>query len=251
MERNGRLDRGDGVELAWRMVPGREPVVTFLHGFRSDMSGDKAETLAALCAARGQAMLRFDCSGHGASGGDFADGTIGRWRDDALAVIDALAPGPLLLAGSSMGGWLALLVALARPRRVRALVGVAAAPDFTETQMWQAMTQDERATLMRDGRLIAPNAYGEPYPLTRALIEEGRHHLLLAAPIRLACPVRLLHGQQDADVPWQTALRLAERIEGADIQVTLVKDGEHRLSRPQDLALLGRTVGALLGEDGA
>jgi pimeloyl-ACP methyl ester carboxylesterase len=251
MERNGRLDRGDGVELAWRMLPGRQPTVTFLHGFRSDMGGEKADALAALSAARGQAMLRFDCSGHGASGGDFADGTIGRWRDDALAVIDALAPGPLLLAGSSMGGWLALLVALARPRRVRALVGIAAAPDFTETQMWQAMTPDERATLLRDGRLIAPGAYGDPYPLTRALIEEGRHHLLLAAPIRLACPVRLLHGQQDADVPWQTALRLAERIEGADVQVTLIKDGEHRLSRPRDLALLGRTVGALLGEDGA
>jgi pimeloyl-ACP methyl ester carboxylesterase len=233
------------------MLPGRQPTVTFLHGFRSDMGGEKADALAALSAARGQAMLRFDCSGHGASGGDFADGTIGRWRDDALAVIDALAPGPLLLAGSSMGGWLALLVALARPRRVRALVGIAAAHDFTETQMWQAMTPDERATLLRDGRLIAPGAYGDPYPLTRALIEEGRHHLLLAAPIRLACPVRLLHGQQDADVPWQTALRLAERIEGADVQVTLIKDGEHRLSRPRDLALLGRTVGALLGEDGA
>jgi pimeloyl-ACP methyl ester carboxylesterase len=251
MERNGRLNRGDGVELAWRMLPGREPVLTFLHGFRSDMSGDKAEALATLATERGQAMLRFDCSGHGVSDGDFADGTIGRWRDDALAVIDALAPGSLLLVGSSMGGWLALLVALARPTRVRALVGIAAAPDFTETQMWQAMTPDERATLVREGRLMTPSAYGEPYPLTRALIEEGRHHLLLDAPIRLACPVRLLHGQRDADVPWETALRLAERIEAADVQVTLVKDGEHRLSRPQDLALLRRTVAALLGEDGA
>jgi pimeloyl-ACP methyl ester carboxylesterase len=215
------------------------------------MNGTKAQAVAAWAARKGRGSLRFDYFGHGASSGDFRKGTISRWRDDALAVLDAIAPGPLLLVGSSMGGWLALLVALARRPRVRALVGIAAAADFTETLMWQAMTQDERATLMRDGRLIVPSAYGEPYPLTRALIEEGRRHLLLAAPIRLACPVRLLHGQQDADVPWETALRLAERIEGTDVQVTLVKDGEHRLSRPQDLALLGRTVGALLGEDGA
>jgi pimeloyl-ACP methyl ester carboxylesterase len=250
MERTGRLDRGDGIELAWRLLPGRAPVLTFLHGFRSDMRGEKAETLAALAAARGQAMLRFDCSGHGASGGEFASGSIGRWRDDALAVIDAIAPGPLLLVGSSMGGWLALLVALARGPRVRGLVGIAAAPDFTETLLWQAMMPDERATLLRDGRLIVASDYGEPFALTRELIEEGRRHLLLEAPIRLACPVRLLHGQQDADVPWQTALRLAERLEATDVQVTLVKDGAHRLSRPQDLALIARTVAALLGEDG-
>ena len=251
MERHGRLDRGDGVELAWRMLPGRQPTVVFLHGFRSDMTGEKAEAVAGLCAGRGQAMLRFDCSGHGASGGAFEDGTVGRWRDDALTAIDRLAPGPLVLVGSSMGGWLALLVALARPERIRGLVGIAAAPDFTETLMWQAMTPEERATLLRDGSLMLPSAYSEPYLLTRGLIEEGRRHLLLGNAIHLDCPVRLLHGQRDADVPWGTALRVAERLDAADVQVTLLKDGEHRLSRPHDLALLARTVGALLGEDGA
>ena len=148
--------------------------MVFLPGFRSDMTGDKATALAAFCAERGQAMLRFDYSGHGASGGRFEDGTIGRWTDDALAVIDRLTEGPLVLVGSSMGGWIALLAALARPDRVAALIGIAAAPDFTETLMWEAMTFEQRATLMRDGVLPRPSQYGEPYPITRALIEDGR-----------------------------------------------------------------------------
>ena len=223
----------------------------FLPGFRSDMTGDKATALAAFCAERGQAMLRFDYSGHGASGGRFEDGTIGRWTDDALAVIDRLTEGPLILVGSSMGGWIALLAALARPDRVAALIGIAAAPDFTEALMWQAMTVEQRATLMRDGVMHRPSQYGEPYPITRALIEDGRTQLLLNAPIALDCPVRLLHGQDDPDVPWELALRIAERVTGPDVQVILVKDGDHRLSRPQDLALLRRTLAPLLGQDGA
>jgi pimeloyl-ACP methyl ester carboxylesterase len=251
METTGRLDRGDGVELAWAALAGNQPTVVFLPGFRSDMTGDKATALAAFCAARGQAMLRLDYSGHGSSGGRFEDGTIGRWTDDALAVIDRQTEGPLVLVGSSMGGWIALLVALARPQRITALIGIAAAPDFTEALMWQAMTFAERAALMRDGVVHAPSQYGEPYPITCALIEDGRTRLLLNAPIAIDCPVRLLHGQQDPDVPWEMALRISEQLIGNDVQINLVKDGDHRLSRPQDLALLCRTLGAVLGQDAA
>lgn len=247
----GRLDRGDGIALAWTRQEGDGPAVVFLPGFASDMRGGKATALAAACAAAGRAMVRFDYSGHGESGGAFADGTIGVWRGDALAVIDRLTAGPLVLVGSSMGGWIALLAALARPGRVAALVGVAAAPDFTESLMWDAMAPPERAALLRDGFLDVPSQYGPPTRVTRALIEEGRRHLLLGAPIPLACPVRLLHGQRDPDVPWETALRLADRLEAGDVRVTLLKDGDHRLSRPADLALLCRTVLALGREDGA
>jgi pimeloyl-ACP methyl ester carboxylesterase len=247
VETTGRLNRGNGIELAWRKTTGSTPMVVFLPGFRSDMNGEKAVHLATHCAARGQAMLRFDYSGHGASTGRFEDGTIGIWAADALAVIDQLTEGPLILVGSSMGGWIALLTARARPHRIAALIGIAAAPDFTETLMWAAMSQAERATLTNEGVLHVPSQYGDPYPITRGLIEDGRNHLLLHAPIPLACPVRLLHGQCDPDVPWETSLRIAERITGPDVHVTLVKDGDHRLSRPADLALLTRTVDALLG----
>ena len=202
METTGRLNRGDGTELAWSKSDGASPTVVFLPGFRSDMTGDKAAMLAAFCAARGGAMLRFDYSGHGASGGQFEHGTIGVWASDTLTVIDQLTKGELILVGSSMGGWLALLTALQRPERIAAIVGVAAAPDFTQNLMWEAMTFDERAQLMRDGLLRVPSRYGEPTPITRALIEDGRDHLLLDAPIVLDCKVRLLHGQDDADVPW-------------------------------------------------
>ncbi|HTB42949.1 MAG TPA: alpha/beta hydrolase [Acetobacteraceae bacterium] len=246
----GRMDRGDGVELASEKLDGRSPTVVFLPGFRSDMTGDKATALAALCAARGNAMLRFDYSGHGSSGGRFEDGTIGIWTQDALTAIDHLTEGPLVLAGSSMGGWIAMLCALARRDRIAALVGIAAAPDFTETLVAMLSFQ-QRAKLMREGMVHLASQYGDPTPITRALIEDGRSHLLLDAPIALDCPVRLLQGQADPDVPWELALRIATRITSADVHVTLVKDGDHRLSRPQDLALLCGTVGALLEQDGA
>jgi pimeloyl-ACP methyl ester carboxylesterase len=194
-------------------------------------------------------MLRFDYSGHGASGGQFADGTIGRWAEDALAIIDRASEGPLLLVGSSMGGWIALLVARARPERVVGLVGIAAAPDFTEVLMWQAMSFEQRATLMSHGVLYVPSQYGDPYPITRALVEDGRNHLLLHEPITLDCPIRLLHGQCDPDVPWEFALQIADQVSSRDVRVILVKDGDHRLSRPQDLALLRQTISALLDED--
>ena len=250
-EETGRLDRGDGVALAWARHAGRGPTVVFLPGFASDMSGGKATALAEVCREAGRAMLRFDYSGHGASGGSFTEGTIGRWLDDALAMIDRATEGRLVLVGSSMGGWLALLAALVRPARVAALVGIAAAPDFTETLMWQAMAPPEREILTRRGYLDVPSQYGPPTRITHTLIEEGRQHLLLGAPIPLACPVRLLHGQRDPDVPWETSLRLADRLESEDVQITLIKDGDHRLSRPHDLALICRTVLDLGRKDGA
>ena len=251
METTGRLDRGDGTELAWIRLDGHGPTIVFFPGFRSDMTGDKATAIAASRAARGQAMLRFDYSGHGASGGAFEAGTVGIWAADALAVIDRLSEGPLILIGSSMGGWIALLTALQRPGRIAGLIGIAAAPDFTEKLMWEAMTFEERATLLREGILRIPSQYGEPTPITRVLIEDGRAHLLLDGPILLDCPVRLLHGQADPDVPWEMALRIADRVVSPDVAVTLVKDGDHRLSRPRDLASLLRTIEGVLTEGGA
>jgi pimeloyl-ACP methyl ester carboxylesterase len=251
MPSEGRLDRGDGVELAWSKLEGRGPTVVFLPGYGSDMNGNKATALAVFCEQRGQAMLRFDYSGHGASGGRFEDGTIGTWSADALTAIDRLTEGPLVLIGSSMGGWIALLSALARRERVAGLIGIAAAADFTETLMWPALSFEQRAALLKSGIIHRPSRYGDPTPITRALIEDGRNHLVLTGPIPLDCPVRLLHGQADPDVPSEMALRIADKLAGSDVQVILVKDGDHRLSRPRDLAVLRRTLLALLGEDGA
>jgi pimeloyl-ACP methyl ester carboxylesterase len=245
-ETSGTLDRGDGVGLAWAALPaaapGTKPTLVFLPGFRSDMAGSKALALRDWCAATGRGLLRLDYSGHGASGGGFTDGTIGRWTDDALLLIDRLTDGPLTLVGSSMGGWIALLIALARPTRIARLVGIAAAPDFTERLMWDAMAPPERAALLRDGVLLTPSQYGDPVPVTRALIEEGRQHLLLDNPIPITVPVRLLHGQEDPDVPWETALKLAGKLQSEDVIVTLIKDGDHRLSRPSDLELIRQAV---------
>ena len=246
----GRLDRGDGVALAWAKVPGRSPTVVFLPGFGSDMVGEKAMALAEWSAANGQAMLRLDYSGHGSSGGAFTDGSIGRWTADAKSVIEAKTREKLLLVGSSMGGWIALLLARAMPERVAGIVGIAAAPDFT-VRMEDNLTPQERATISAGGVVERPSQYGDPFRLTRGLFEDGRQHLLLHAPLAIGCPVRLLHGQRDDAVAWEQALNIAEKLAGTDVQVTLVKDGDHRLSRPQDLVLLRRTVASLLGEDGA
>jgi pimeloyl-ACP methyl ester carboxylesterase len=247
----GTLPAPCGTPLAFRRLAGKGPGVVFLGGFHSDMTGSKAEYLAAWCAARGRAFLRFDYSGHGASGGRFEEGTIGRWARDAEEVLKRLTEGPQILTGSSMGGWIALLLALRHPARVAGLIGIAPAPDFTEELMWQRFPAEVRKAITRDGQWLRPSQYGCAYPITRALIEEGRNHLLLHAPIAIAAPVRLLHGQLDPDVPWQHSLRIAERLTGRDVEVTLVKDGDHRLSSEANLALLGRTLGALLGEDGA
>ena len=231
------LARPDGTRLAYRHRPGAGPTVIFLPGFMSDMRGSKAEALDAWAAARGRAFLRLDYSGCGESGGAFAEGTISRWRDDALAVIDAAADGPVVLVGSSMGGWIALLIAAALPEQVAALVGIAAAPDFCD---W-----GDLAGL--DGPVELPSDYGpEPTLYTAALIADGRANRVLDAPIPYAGPVRLLQGQADLDVPWSLSHDIARVLGSADVQVTLVKDGDHRLSRPQDLALLAATLDRLL-----
>jgi pimeloyl-ACP methyl ester carboxylesterase len=221
--------------------------IVFLPGFRSDMSGTKATFLDEFCAARGLGYVRFDYSGHGESGGRFEGGTIGAWVEDAVTIIDLASEGPLLLVGSSMGGWIMLLAALARPKRIMGLVGLAPAPDFTEALIWNALSDDQRNRLLETGRLQMPSDYSEePTVITRALIEEGRRHLLLSAPIGIRCPVRLLHGMADPDVPYRLSLELAERIVSNDVRVTLVKNGDHRLSRADDLTLLGRTIEELL-----
>lgn len=241
------LARGDGATIAYRRLAGEPPGVVFLGGFMSDMTGSKATAIEAFCRARGQAFLRFDYFAHGASSGRFEDATIGRWKGDALAVLDELTQGPQILVGSSMGGWLMLLAALARPQRVAALIGVAAAPDFTEDLIWPALSAEQRAAMLRDGAIRVPSAYDPAgYVVTRRLIEEGRGHLVMRSPIPLSCPVRLLHGMADTEVPWQTSLRLAERLAGADVTVTLVKGGDHRLSSDADLARLGAILEALL-----
>jgi pimeloyl-ACP methyl ester carboxylesterase len=242
------LEAGPGVSIAYHRLSGKSPGVVFLGGFMSDMTGSKALALEAFCRARGQSFLRFDYRGHGASSGKFEEGTIGLWAEDALAAVDRLTEGPQILVGSSMGGWIALLVARQRPERVKALVGIAPAPDFTEDLLWAAYSAEKREALQRAGVVYEPSQYSErPYGITYELIRDGRKHLLLRDPLRLRSPVRILHGMLDPDVPWQRSLRLADKLETGDVRVTLIKDGDHRLSRDQDLALLQRTVEELLG----
>ena len=232
-----------GRRLAYRRREGRGPTIVFLPGYMSDMEGGKASALDAWAAAKGRAMLRFDYGGCGASGGAFEEQSLADWRDDALAFLDRLTAGPVLLVGSSMGGWLMLLVALARPGRVAGLVGIAPAPDFTG---W-GFTDDQKAELTRTGRLEEPSPYGEaPYVTTRRFWESGEALKLLGGPIAVEAPVRLLHGLDDADVPWRISVDLLERLRSADVQAMLVKGGDHRLSRPADLALLTATVDKLL-----
>jgi pimeloyl-ACP methyl ester carboxylesterase len=242
-----RLARGSGETVAYRRRRGKAPGVVFLGGFMSGMTGTKAEALDRFCAVRRQAYVRFDYFGHGVSSGAFKDATVARWKDDALAVLDELTEGPQVLVGSSIGGWIMLLAALARPERIKALVGIAAAPDATEDLMWAELSEGQRAAMLRDGFLRLPSEYSpEGYIYTRALIEDGRRHLVMRAPIPLSCSVRLLHGLRDPDVPWRTSLALSEKLESTDVSVTLVKDGDHRLSTEADLALLMQTLEPLL-----
>jgi pimeloyl-ACP methyl ester carboxylesterase len=240
------LARPDGATIAYRRSAGAAPGIVFLGGYRSDMAGTKALFLEDYCRQHGRAYVRFDYFGHGASSGDFALGTVGRWRDDAISVIDSLTVGPQILVGSSMSGWVMLLAALARPERVAALIGIAGAPDFTEELLWPRLSPGQRETLMRQGKVVLPSDYDPAgYLYTRALIEDGRRHLLLGKPVALDMPVRLLHGMRDESVPWRLSLLLAERLSGSDVVVTLVKDGDHRLSKPAELLLLAQTLDAL------
>jgi pimeloyl-ACP methyl ester carboxylesterase len=243
----GILSRPDGATIAYQRLEGKNPGVVFLHGYRSDMSGTKALAIEALCRATGHAFVRFDQFGHGESSGEMASATIGRWVADSVAVLDSLTHGPQILVGSSLGGWLATLTALERPQRVAALVGVAAALDFTEDLIWASLSAPARRDLLIAGEVPLPGTGDPAWRIPRALIEEGRNHLLLRDRIGLDCPVRLLHGQRDAEVPWQTSVRFADALAGDDVQILLVKDGDHRLSRPADLDRLTQVVGGLLG----
>jgi pimeloyl-ACP methyl ester carboxylesterase len=236
-----------GVSIAYHRTPGKSPGVVFLGGFMSDMTGAKAVTVETFCRAQGHAFLRLDYRGHGASSGNFEDGTIGLWAEDALAAFDRLTDGPQILIGSSMGGWIALLTALKRTERIAGLIGIAAAPDFTEELIWAQLTPTQREQLAAEGVLRKPSDYSDkPYAITLKLIQDGRKHQVLRTPIGLTCPVRLLHGMLDPDVPWQRSLRLADKLTSSDVRVSLIKDGDHRLSREQDLKLLCNTVQELL-----
>ena len=237
-ETSGFLQRGDGERLAWRRVDGAGPTVVWLGGFRSDMTGTKAQALAEWAAPAGRAYVRFDYFAHGESSGDFRAGTITRWREDALAVLDELAAGEVVLIGSSMGGWIACLAALARPGRVRAMVLIAPAADFTEKLIEPSLDAAARAALAADGVWLEPSPYGEPNPITAGLLEDGARWSILPGPVPVAAPVRILQGGQDDAVPWTHALELAQALKGDDVVFTLVKDGDHRLSRAQDIARL-------------
>jgi pimeloyl-ACP methyl ester carboxylesterase len=238
MEEGGRLDRGDGVRLAWRRVRGEGPTVVWLGGFMSDMSGTKAQALADWAVEEGASYLRFDYSGHGESEGAFAEQTITQWRADALKVIEELTEGPLVLVGSSMGGWIACLVTAAIPERVGALVLVAPAADFTSKLMIPEFPPEAHEALNRDGVWLRPSEYSDSYPITRALLEDGARWSILEGSVPVECPVRILQGAEDPDVPWRHALELANQIKGEDVVFTLIRDGDHRLSRPQDIERL-------------
>ncbi|TDP45347.1 pimeloyl-ACP methyl ester carboxylesterase [Zavarzinia compransoris] len=242
----------DGQSIAYHTSAGKSPGVLFLGGFKSDMTGTKATALDAWCGATGRAFTRFDYEGHGASSGRFTEGTIGRWLDDALAVIDLVTAGPLIVVGSSMGGWIAALATLARPGRVAGLITLAAAPDFTDRLIEARMTPAQRAALERDGFIVDPSDYDpEGYEITRSLIEEGRNHLILGRPVAIRCPFRLIHGDADTDVPWQLSAELLAAAESADATLTLVKGADHRLSGPADLARLEAAIEELAGRGAA
>jgi pimeloyl-ACP methyl ester carboxylesterase len=247
----GILTRAGNTTIAYNSLSGKNPGIVFLHGFKSDKSGEKALAVENFCRDRGQAFVRFDASGHGQSGGTFEEGSIGQWANDAVSVLDSLTDGPQILVGSSMGGWTMLLAALARRQRVVGLLGLAAAPDFTEELMFDSFSLEQKQSLLREGRVLIEDAYGnEPYPITRLLIEDGRQNLLLQGPINLFCPVRLIHGLRDDDVPWRTALRLQDHLSSDDVEVTLVKSSGHRLSEPADITRMLDTLEGLLRKVG-
>jgi pimeloyl-ACP methyl ester carboxylesterase len=240
------LKTQQGRTIAYHQTAGTGPGIVFLGGFKSDMTGTKAQYLESWAIAQGRAFLRFDYSGHGASSGVFEDGAIGDWAADAIATISALTNGPQILVGSSMGGWISLLVAKHMSERIAAVVGIAAAPDFTEDSMWQGFDTAQKATLLADGRIELPSEYEDgPYVITQKLINDGRNHLVLRSPLPLPFPVRWLQGTEDVDVPPSVALRLMDHATGDDLRLTLVKGADHRFSTDACLALIAQTVVAL------
>jgi len=235
-----------GRRLAYRhTAPKTGLTYVWLSGFKSDMTGTKVTVLEDWAKAEGHGFLAFDYSGHGVSAGKFEDGTISAWREDALAAIEGLTTGPLVLVGSSMGGWMALLTALALNPRVAGMVLIAPAPDFTQKLMWPEFSPTQQAEILEQGRTLRPSDYGDPYPITRDLIEDGKQWTLLDDAIDLTCPIRILQGMQDPDVPWQHAFKLVEALTSDELVFTLIKDGDHRLSRDQDIARLVATCGEL------
>ncbi|WP_300375577.1 alpha/beta hydrolase [Henriciella sp.] len=242
------LDCENGRRIAYRAHEGRSGLTyVWLSGFMSDMTGTKVMELEAWAKAEGHGFLAFDYSGHGESGGAFEDGTISAWREDALQTINACTQGDLVLVGSSMGGWMALLSALALQDRVKGLVLIAPAPDFTDKLMWPEFSEAAKAEIMEKGVHLRPSEYGDPYPITKGLIEDGRGWNLLDAPIAFDGPVRILQGVCDPDVPWQHAMRLVDTMTSGDLVFHLIKDGDHRLSRPQDIDRLKAVCSEISG----
>ena len=241
------LKTESGRLIAYSLSEGKGPGVVFLGGFMSDMTGTKAHSLQAWCEEKKMPFLRFDYSGHGSSSGFFTDGCIGDWADDALATIVKLTKGPQILVGSSMGGWIALLLAQRIPDRIFGLVTVAAAPDFTEDGIWANFDNQTRKCLLEEGIVSVPSDYGSPYPITKRLIEDGRTHLVLRKPLRLPFPVRLLQGDQDKDVSVELANQLFQHIEGSDVYLTLLKGADHSFSRPNAIALLKTSILDIMG----
>jgi pimeloyl-ACP methyl ester carboxylesterase len=243
-----KLERSGHPALAYHYTPGSGkgaslPLVMFLGGFMSDMGGTKALYLEEQCRARGQAYLRFDYSGHGASEGKFEGGTVGAWTEDALALFDFINPARAVLVGSSMGGWIAFLLLLERPETIAGVVGVAAAPDFTSAHYPEKLTPEQQEIFRRDGRLEVPTPYGAaPYIFTMALYEDARQHYLLDKVSTIECPVTLIQGMQDPDVPWEITSKIQKAFKGGPVDVVLIEDGDHRLSRPEDLAIIDREI---------
>ncbi|MBL6935786.1 MAG: alpha/beta hydrolase [Alphaproteobacteria bacterium] len=237
----------DGESIAYHALPGRTPGIVFFGGFLSDMTGTKAMSLETLCQQTGQAFVRFDYFGHGASSGAFTEGTISRWKADAVKILDEATQGPQILVGSSLGAWIMILAALERRERVAGMVSIAGAPDFTEDLIWEGLSEEDRKTLEETGSVGIPNPYGdEPTPVSRALIEDGRENLVLRGTIPLTCPVRLLHGLLDREVPPETSLKLATSLDSENVAVTFIKNGDHRLSNLESLSRVFLTVAELL-----
>ena len=244
------LTRDNGTSIAYHYTLGHSPGVIFLPGFKSDMMGTKALAIEKYCRERGNAFLRFDYQGHGQSSGDFDDGTIGEWASDAIDALDQLTVGPQVLVGSSMGGWIMMLAALARPDRVAGLIGVAPAPDFTENLILKKLNNSEKFELKTNDfiNIVNKHGEGEPYRITKKFLEESLEQTLLGMPINLNCPIRLIHGSNDDEVPWSTSIRIMENVTSNDVEVTLVKGGDHRLSDGEDIARLLRSLDVLLDQ---